>query len=306
MTVSHLIRLLTASIVAVLALATGTATAAAPPGPVFGTGPSVPLEMRAGDPCRPHGQRDRIRLRHRQGRKARLPRRRRLREDRARRLGSNDLVASRQRHERHEDGHGRGDSPAARRARPLRRQPRCSVAAAVVPARGRVRHRDLPAADESHVGDRPAVCVALRSRTGPVGQRLGRPEVRRLADITPGSTSAYKNANYALLRLAIPALWKATGNHPGIVQITKASVGVWYLAYVQQRIFVPSGVNSSRAPSRSPTRRPCSTTRRTPEPAVSSPHRGRPVRRVRRPREPAPVRAWISRGSWRTSRTASS
>ena len=63
-------------------------------------------------------------------------------------------------------------------------------------------------------------------------------------DITPGSSSQYRNANYALLRLAIPALWKATGDHPGIGQITKASVGVWYLAYVQQRIFVPSGVQA--------------------------------------------------------------
>jgi CubicO group peptidase (beta-lactamase class C family) len=63
-------------------------------------------------------------------------------------------------------------------------------------------------------------------------------------DITPGSASSYKNANYALLRLAIPALWKATGNHPGIGQITKTSVGIWYLAYVQQRIFVPAGVQA--------------------------------------------------------------
>src|SRR5687768_9823472 len=43
MTAIHLIRLSTASIVAVLALAASTATAA---GPVFGTGPSVQLQMR--------------------------------------------------------------------------------------------------------------------------------------------------------------------------------------------------------------------------------------------------------------------
>ena len=45
-------------------------------------------------------------------------------------------------------------------------------------------------------------------------------------DITPGSAYQYKNANYALLRLAIPALWKATDDDPGIAQITKVSVGV--------------------------------------------------------------------------------
>jgi len=59
----------------------------------------------------------------------------------------------------------------------------------------------------------------------------------------PDSPSAYKNWNFAVLRVIIPALWKATGNHPGIAWITEASHGFWYVAYVQQRIFVPSGVN---------------------------------------------------------------
>lgn len=60
----------------------------------------------------------------------------------------------------------------------------------------------------------------------------------------PGSAYSYKNANYALLRVAIPYLWKATGNHPGIGVISEINVGIWYLAYVQQQVFVPSGVQS--------------------------------------------------------------
>lgn len=60
----------------------------------------------------------------------------------------------------------------------------------------------------------------------------------------PGSPYAYKNANYALFRVIIPALWKATGSHPGINQITKANAGFWYTAYVQQHLFNPIGVNA--------------------------------------------------------------
>ncbi len=59
----------------------------------------------------------------------------------------------------------------------------------------------------------------------------------------PGSGYSYKNANYALLRIMIPALWKATGRHPGINVINEVNVGIWYLAYVQQRVFQPAGVS---------------------------------------------------------------
>jgi CubicO group peptidase (beta-lactamase class C family) len=59
----------------------------------------------------------------------------------------------------------------------------------------------------------------------------------------PGSAYSYKNANYALLRIMIPALWKATGNHPGINVINEVNVGIWYLAYVQQRVFGPAGAS---------------------------------------------------------------
>ena len=59
----------------------------------------------------------------------------------------------------------------------------------------------------------------------------------------PGSGYSYKNANYALLRLMIPKLWKATGNHPGVNVINEVNVGIWYLAYVQQRVFGPAGVS---------------------------------------------------------------
>lgn len=60
---------------------------------------------------------------------------------------------------------------------------------------------------------------------------------------SPGAAYSYKNANYALLRIMIPKLWKATGNHPGVNVINEVNVGIWYLAYVQQRVFAPAGVN---------------------------------------------------------------
>ena len=41
----------------------------------------------------------------------------------------------------------------------------------------------------------------------------------------------------------IPALWKATGNDPGVNVINEVNVGIWYLAYVQQRVFQPAGVS---------------------------------------------------------------
>jgi CubicO group peptidase (beta-lactamase class C family) len=53
----------------------------------------------------------------------------------------------------------------------------------------------------------------------------------------------YKNANYALLRVAIPALWKATGDNPEIGAISKENVGSWYLAYMGQHVFGPSGID---------------------------------------------------------------
>ena len=60
---------------------------------------------------------------------------------------------------------------------------------------------------------------------------------------TPNSAYSYKNANYALLRIMLPKLWKATPNHPGINVINEVNVGIWYLAYVQQRVFGPAGVS---------------------------------------------------------------
>ena len=238
---------------------------------------------------------------------ARLPRRRRLREDGARRLGRHDLVASGQRHERHEADHGRGDPPAAPRARPLRRQPRRSVAAAVVPARGRIRHRHLPAAAEPHVGDQPAVDVALRGRAGEVGQRLGRPEVRRLPRHHAGLGEPVQERE---LRAAPP-------RDPGALEGDRRRSRHRADHEGERRRLVPRlrpaedlrpgrRARTSRAPSRSPTRRPCSTTRRTPPRAASW-----PTSRSARSTAAAATRTCacprsISRGSWRTSRTASS
>jgi CubicO group peptidase (beta-lactamase class C family) len=60
----------------------------------------------------------------------------------------------------------------------------------------------------------------------------------------PDSPRSYRNANFALLRVLVPALWKATGVHPGIGNITSANHGSWFRAYVQDRIFTPMGIHS--------------------------------------------------------------
>lgn len=59
----------------------------------------------------------------------------------------------------------------------------------------------------------------------------------------PGSAYSYKNANFALLRVIIPALWKAAGN-TSIQSITKYNHAMWYLAYVQDYLFEPIGANA--------------------------------------------------------------
>jgi CubicO group peptidase (beta-lactamase class C family) len=60
----------------------------------------------------------------------------------------------------------------------------------------------------------------------------------------PDSPRQYRNANFALLRVLVPALWKATGVHPGIGEITSDNHGIWFNAYVQDYIFEPMGIYS--------------------------------------------------------------
>lgn len=59
----------------------------------------------------------------------------------------------------------------------------------------------------------------------------------------PGASSSYKNANFALLRVIIPKLWKASGaGDADFTGVTKGNNGLLYVIYVTNHIFKPSNV----------------------------------------------------------------
>jgi CubicO group peptidase (beta-lactamase class C family) len=58
----------------------------------------------------------------------------------------------------------------------------------------------------------------------------------------PGSTRSYVNANFALMRILIPELWKAAGGPAGTV--TKANVGQRYLAFMHQHVLDKENIDS--------------------------------------------------------------
>lgn len=59
----------------------------------------------------------------------------------------------------------------------------------------------------------------------------------------PGASASYKNANFALLRVIIPKLWKASGaGDADFTGITKGNNGLLYVIYVTNHIFKPSNV----------------------------------------------------------------
>jgi len=59
----------------------------------------------------------------------------------------------------------------------------------------------------------------------------------------PGASSSYKNANFALLRVIIPKLWKASGAPDAeFTAITSNNHGLLYVIYVTNHIFDPSGI----------------------------------------------------------------
>jgi len=241
MTVSHLIRLLIASIVAALALAAGTATAA---DPGFSTGPSVQLKMRQAIVADLTGKAT--------GYAYAIVKNGKLAYDGGgglARTGPDGSVAMTSSHRVNVMSVTKTITAVA--THQLLGELRLSVDSKVAPW--------LPPSFALGDGFDTVTFRQLMNHTSGINQlftSLSEAEQDTWGndwdglkfvvshDITPGSSSQYKNANYALLRLAIPALWKATGNHPGIAQITTESVGVWYLAYVQQRIFVPSGVKA--------------------------------------------------------------
>lgn len=241
MTVTHFIRLLTASIVAVLALTAGTATAA---DPVLSTGPSVPLKMRQAILADLTGKATGFAYAIVKGGKLAYHG-----GVGFARTGPDGSVAMTSSHRVNVMSVTKPITAVA--THQLLGEHGLSVDSPVAPW--------LPPSFQLGDGFDTVTFRQLLNHTSGINQlfdSLSEAEQDKWGngwdglkfvvsqDISPGSSSQYKNANYALLRLAIPALWKATGNHPGIAQITKSSVGIWYLAYVQQRIFVPSGVNA--------------------------------------------------------------
>lgn len=59
---------------------------------------------------------------------------------------------------------------------------------------------------------------------------------------TPGASYSYKNANYALFRVLIPALWRELD--PSVPVVTEANSWELTLAYLQQQLFAPIGLSS--------------------------------------------------------------
>ncbi len=60
----------------------------------------------------------------------------------------------------------------------------------------------------------------------------------------PGDSYSYKNANFALLRVIIPKLWKASGAPDAdFTGITSGNNGLLYVIYVTNHIFNPSGID---------------------------------------------------------------
>jgi CubicO group peptidase (beta-lactamase class C family) len=60
---------------------------------------------------------------------------------------------------------------------------------------------------------------------------------------TPGAGYSYKNANFAVLRMIIPALYAASGQAPfAIPPLTKWNYSLYYVAYMQEHLFEPAGI----------------------------------------------------------------
>ena len=56
---------------------------------------------------------------------------------------------------------------------------------------------------------------------------------------------SYSNTNFALFRVIIPALWKASGENPGIGALDEESAASYYAAYMAEHLFVPLGINQA-------------------------------------------------------------
>lgn len=62
----------------------------------------------------------------------------------------------------------------------------------------------------------------------------------------PGAPFNYLNANFALFRFIIPAMWKETGSPYGIYTENGTAAAFWYIFYLQENVFGPIGVDMAQ------------------------------------------------------------
>jgi D-alanyl-D-alanine carboxypeptidase len=56
---------------------------------------------------------------------------------------------------------------------------------------------------------------------------------------------AYSNVNFALFRVIIPALWKASGENPGIGELDELEAAALYASYMAENLFIPLGIHQA-------------------------------------------------------------
>jgi D-alanyl-D-alanine carboxypeptidase len=56
---------------------------------------------------------------------------------------------------------------------------------------------------------------------------------------------AYSNINFALFRLIIPALWKASGEGPDFDELNETDAAALYESYMAENLFIPVGINQA-------------------------------------------------------------
>lgn len=58
-------------------------------------------------------------------------------------------------------------------------------------------------------------------------------------------TPQYSNVNYALFRVIIPALWKASGENPNIGELSETEAATLYANYMAENLFIPLGIHQA-------------------------------------------------------------
>ena len=66
------------------------------------------------------------------------------------------------------------------------------------------------------------------------------------AGANPGASFNYLNANFALFRFIIPAMWKEAGAPYPIYTENGTAAAFWYIFYMQENLFKPIGINMAQ------------------------------------------------------------